>query len=216
MVRPQTTARSVGILFSLDTRTVFDRTPAWQELRAMHAHASRSRRSAIRRSGATSSRSRRQRRQRSRGRTASTSISCSSSRHSIAAASARYDLDPSTSLGAVARERGVSPAAAFIELVLETAGELVLQLPVPQPGPRRRRGDARRSARHPRPRRRRRSRRADPRCQPADVLPHLLDPRSPAVDHRGSDPPSHQRHGRSVRHRRSRSHRDPARSPMST
>jgi len=42
---------------------------------------------------------------------------------------ARYDLDPTTTLGAVARERGVSAAAAFIELVLETGGELVLSYP---------------------------------------------------------------------------------------
>ena len=35
-VRPQTTARSVGILFSLDTRSPFDRAPCWRELRDMH------------------------------------------------------------------------------------------------------------------------------------------------------------------------------------
>ena len=34
MVRPQTTARGVGILFGLDTRTPFDRAPSWKELRA--------------------------------------------------------------------------------------------------------------------------------------------------------------------------------------
>jgi N-acyl-D-amino-acid deacylase len=42
---------------------------------------------------------------------------------------ARYDCDPSSSLAAIAVERGVSPAAAFIELVLETDGALVANMP---------------------------------------------------------------------------------------
>ena len=36
MVRPQTTARSVGVLFSLDTRSPFDRAPAWRELKGLY------------------------------------------------------------------------------------------------------------------------------------------------------------------------------------
>ena len=35
MVRPQTTARSVGVLFSLDTRSPFDRAACWRDLRSM-------------------------------------------------------------------------------------------------------------------------------------------------------------------------------------
>jgi len=42
---------------------------------------------------------------------------------------ARYDCDPASSLAAIAVERGVSPAAAFIELVLETNGSLVASMP---------------------------------------------------------------------------------------
>ena len=38
---------------------------------------------------------------------------------------ARYDCDPDSSLAAHAERRGVSAAAAFIELVLETDGALV-------------------------------------------------------------------------------------------
>ncbi len=34
-VRPQTTARSVGVLFSLDTRSPFDRADCWRDLRTM-------------------------------------------------------------------------------------------------------------------------------------------------------------------------------------
>jgi N-acyl-D-amino-acid deacylase len=43
--------------------------------------------------------------------------------------SARYDCAPEASLAAVAAERGVSAAAAFIELLLETDGMLVCNLP---------------------------------------------------------------------------------------
>src|SRR4029077_17757632 len=35
MVRPQTTARSVGVLFSLDTRSPFDRASCWRDLKEM-------------------------------------------------------------------------------------------------------------------------------------------------------------------------------------
>jgi len=42
---------------------------------------------------------------------------------------ARYDCDPASSLAAIAVDRGVSPAAAFIELILETDGALVASMP---------------------------------------------------------------------------------------
>ena len=42
---------------------------------------------------------------------------------------ARYDCDPADSLAAIAIERGVSPAAAFIELALETDGHVVANMP---------------------------------------------------------------------------------------
>jgi N-acyl-D-aspartate/D-glutamate deacylase len=43
---------------------------------------------------------------------------------------ARYDNDPAASLQSIAVERGVSAAAAFIELALESDGALVCNLPV--------------------------------------------------------------------------------------
>ena len=43
---------------------------------------------------------------------------------------ARYDCPADTSLAAIAEERGVSPAAAFIELLLETDGALNCNLPI--------------------------------------------------------------------------------------
>ena len=42
----------------------------------------------------------------------------------------RYDNDPATSLAAVARARGVTPVEAFVDLCLETDGQVVLQWPL--------------------------------------------------------------------------------------
>ena len=42
---------------------------------------------------------------------------------------ARYDLDPSTSLAAIADGRGISAAAAYIELQLESDGGLICSFP---------------------------------------------------------------------------------------
>jgi N-acyl-D-aspartate/D-glutamate deacylase len=42
---------------------------------------------------------------------------------------ARYDLDPSTSLAAIADQRGISAAAAYIELQLESDGALICSFP---------------------------------------------------------------------------------------
>ena len=42
---------------------------------------------------------------------------------------ARYDLDPSTSLAAIADQRGICAAAAYIELQLESDGALVCSFP---------------------------------------------------------------------------------------
>jgi N-acyl-D-aspartate/D-glutamate deacylase len=42
---------------------------------------------------------------------------------------ARYDLDPSRTLAAEAHRRGISPAAAYIELLLETDGKVVCSFP---------------------------------------------------------------------------------------
>jgi N-acyl-D-amino-acid deacylase len=117
-VRPQTTARGVGILFGLETRTPFDRAPSWKELRL----ASNGRKLQMVRDPAF--------------------------RHTLIAEAdvhgtplnldelfvlpegeARYDCDPAHSLNAIAVERGVSPAGAFIELILESDGALVANMP---------------------------------------------------------------------------------------
>jgi N-acyl-D-aspartate/D-glutamate deacylase len=117
-VRPQTTARGIGILFGLETRTPFDRAPSWKELRS-----------------AVNGR----KLQMVRDATFRQTLIAEADVHGtpidletlfvLPAGEARYDCDPSQSLAAIAVERGVSPAAAFIELILETDGALVANLP---------------------------------------------------------------------------------------
>jgi N-acyl-D-amino-acid deacylase len=123
-VRPQTTARSVGVLFSLDTRSPFDRATCWRDLKEMrNGHklvalrdpATRAR--LIEAADATPP-----------GLDLAQLFvvnQLDGSPHR----GARYDLDPSTSLAAIADQRGISAAAAYIELQLESDGDLVCSFP---------------------------------------------------------------------------------------
>jgi N-acyl-D-aspartate/D-glutamate deacylase len=119
LVRPQTTARSVGILFSIDTRTVFDRAESWKSLRAMR---NGKKMMAIRDPAF-----------RSKLIAEADHIQPGIDLDQLFIVSqggdARYDLDPSTSLGAEARRRGISAAAAYIELLLESNGTVVCSYP---------------------------------------------------------------------------------------
>jgi N-acyl-D-amino-acid deacylase len=117
-VRPQTTARGIGILFGLETRTPFDRAPSWKELRT----AVNGRRLQMVRDAAFRQ-----------------TLIAEADVHGtpidldqlfvLPAGEARYDCNPADSLAAIAADRGVSPAAAFIELILETDGTVVANLP---------------------------------------------------------------------------------------
>jgi N-acyl-D-aspartate/D-glutamate deacylase len=117
-VRPQTTARGVGILFGLESRTPFDRAPSWKELR-----------------GAVNGRKLQMVRDSSFRQTLISEADVHGTPLDLEqlfvlpSEAARYDCDPASSLAAIAAERGVSPAAAFIELVLETDGALVASMP---------------------------------------------------------------------------------------
>ncbi len=117
-VRPQTTARGVGVLFGLETRTPFDRAPSWKELR-----------------GAANGRKMQMVRDAAFRQTLINEADVHGTPIDLeglfvlADGEARYDCDPANSLAAIARSRGVSPAAAFIELVLETDGALVANMP---------------------------------------------------------------------------------------
>jgi N-acyl-D-amino-acid deacylase len=119
MVRPQTTARSVGVLFSIDTRTVFDRSPSWKALRDMR---NGKKMVAIRDPAF---------RQRLIAEADQVKPSIDPDQLFIVSQGhdARYDLDPSSTLGAEARRRGISAAAAYIELLLESDGTVVCSYP---------------------------------------------------------------------------------------
>jgi N-acyl-D-amino-acid deacylase len=119
MVRPQTTARSVGVLFSLDTRSVFDRSPAWRELRAMK----NGKKLVAIRDAAFRSRLIAEADENGSGMDPDELFIVN--QHG----EARYDLDPETTLGAESRRRGISPAAAYIELLLESDGAVVCSYP---------------------------------------------------------------------------------------
>lgn len=120
LLRPQTTARSVGILHSIDTFTPFDRAPEWRELRAL---GSRSAVLASIRDTAT--------RARLIEAAEVTPPRVDASRLFVVdqPSGARYDLDPECSLAAEAARRGVSAAAAYLELVIESDGAVVVSYP---------------------------------------------------------------------------------------
>jgi N-acyl-D-aspartate/D-glutamate deacylase len=118
-VRPQTTARSVGVLFSLDTRSPFDRATSWRDLKDM----TNGKKLVALRDPVT--------RNRLIAEADSSPPGLDLAQLFVVgqAGGARYDLDPSTSLAAIADERGISAAAAYIELQLETDGALVCSFP---------------------------------------------------------------------------------------
>ena len=117
-VRPQTTARGVGILFGLETRTPFDRAPSWKELHnAVNGRKLQMVRDATFRQTLINE-----------ADVHGTSIDLTGL-FVLPEGEARYDCDPANSLAAIAIARGVSPAAAFIELILETDGALVANMP---------------------------------------------------------------------------------------
>lgn len=118
-VRPQTTARSVGILFSLDTRTPFDRAPSWRELRGLI----NGKKLMALRDAATRVRLIEE------AEVHQPSLDLTQVFIVNQPSGARYDLDPACSLAAEADRRGISAAAAYIELLLETNGEVVCMWP---------------------------------------------------------------------------------------
>ena len=123
MVRPQTTARGVGILFGLLNRTPFDRAPAWRELRALPPAEQLA---ALRDPAAAG-------RLIADGARRRASMLGPDMLFVLPPGPARYDCRPEDSLAAHAARRGVSPVEAFIDLALETRRRGHLQLPVPQP-----------------------------------------------------------------------------------
>ena len=118
-VRPQTTARGIGIIFCLFNRTPWDRTPAWKELHALPASE---RLAAIRDP---------ERRARlvADGQGATLMLGAEKL-FVLPDGPARYDCQPTDSLAAHAARRGVSPVEAFLVLADESNGLVNLNMPL--------------------------------------------------------------------------------------
>jgi N-acyl-D-aspartate/D-glutamate deacylase len=117
-VRPQTTARGIGILFGLSHRTPFDHSPSWQRLSTLSMDEKLA---ALRD-------------QPSRTRLIEDGAGLRGEdflRHTyiLDDNSLDYRHDPENSIAAVAARRGVSAAEAFVDLSLETGGRVLLNYP---------------------------------------------------------------------------------------
>ena len=116
-IRPQTTARGVGILFGLMHRTPWDRAPSWRELRRLDLDAKLTRlRDPVERARLVD--------EGDQAPTLDLSLV-----YVMADGDARYDHGPADSLAAHAARLGVSPVEAFIRLTLERDGLLLLNWP---------------------------------------------------------------------------------------
>ncbi len=124
-LRPQTTARGVGIMFGLPGRTPFDAVPGWEDF----VDASFSERLEMLRDDSTIERL---------ATAAEDPGELSgplapkdpSTMFLLPAGPARYDTSPDNSLAAEAERRSCSPAEAFLRFTAESDGEALLYYPV--------------------------------------------------------------------------------------
>lgn len=117
-VRPQTTARGIGVLYGLANRTPWDRLPEWRTLRNL---------SLEQRLGALRDP---ERRARLVADADAGSLPMSPDKVWVLPSGvARYDCRPEDSLAAHAARRGVTPVEAFIDLAIETEGRVNLNYP---------------------------------------------------------------------------------------
>ncbi|MGH1489141.1 MAG: N-acyl-D-amino-acid deacylase family protein [Acidimicrobiales bacterium] len=118
VVRPQTTARGIGVLYNLANRSPWDRNQSWKELRPMNAAerlvaiAEPDRRARLIAEG----------NQMMNMEPDTVFV--------LPEGDARYDCLPEHSLAAIAAARGVSPVEAFLDLALETEGRVNLNYPI--------------------------------------------------------------------------------------
>lgn len=119
-IRPQTTSRGIGVIFSLAHQTPFDRAPAWQKLRGLPlADKLAAMREPARRAELVAE-----------GAGGPSLATLGRFFVLVPERGARYEPDPSRSLAAESERRGVSPAAAYVDLCLETEGRVILNWPV--------------------------------------------------------------------------------------
>jgi N-acyl-D-aspartate/D-glutamate deacylase len=117
-VRPQTTARGIGILFGLSHRTPFDGAPSWQQLGSLPLDE----KLAMLRDPTSRARLIEEGESRQgEGFLSQTYV--------LDVDSLDYAHDPENSIAAVAARRGVSAVEAFIDLSLETDGQVLLNYP---------------------------------------------------------------------------------------
>jgi N-acyl-D-amino-acid deacylase len=126
-IRPQTTARGIGVLFSLQSSTPFGRHPSWAALRDLPLPA---RLDAIR----DPEQRRRLIDEAAAGpgpaELADLYVTGVDGVPGQTSGEARYDCEPRSSLPAVAAERGVSVAEAYLDLCDESDGEVLVYWPL--------------------------------------------------------------------------------------
>jgi len=118
-VRPQTTARGIGILFGLAHHTPFDGCPTWRAMRGKSLDEKLAiLRDADQRDALIAEAD-------AQGPTAENLAGF----YVLGPDEPRYDHDATSSLPAVASARGLSPAAAFVALCLESEGRVLVNFP---------------------------------------------------------------------------------------
>jgi N-acyl-D-aspartate/D-glutamate deacylase len=117
-IRPQTSPRFIGVLAGIAHRTPFDTHPSWGRLRELPLDARLAALRDPRRRGALLAEAK-------GDRAGLEAFYVLNGPDGVA----RYDCRPENALVAIAAQRGVSPAEAFIDLALETEGRLLLSLP---------------------------------------------------------------------------------------
>jgi N-acyl-D-aspartate/D-glutamate deacylase len=118
MIRPQTTARGIGILFGLGHHTPFDGAPAWKALRGLSVDEKLQ--------ALADPARRRELIDQSVDRPTADQLR---GFYVVGPGVPSYDHDPEGSIVALAERRGVSPVEAFIELSLESDGRALLNMP---------------------------------------------------------------------------------------
>ncbi len=116
-LRPQTTARGIGLLFGPACRTPFDGAPAWRALRDLPVAET-----------VAVLRDPERRAELVRAAEGLPTIPMEEL-YVLPEGDARYDLGPEDTLAAQAHRRGVSPAEAFAQLVDERNGDVLVNWP---------------------------------------------------------------------------------------